>query len=181
LAKAIVRGDIRAVLEFVLTQKEKRVPVSYFDAPFDTDNRKLVAFAIYHHLKNPGDADRLKILHVLAKSVPPKQHGLKTAIKGITGHGIAHVAASHARTTGNFNGVRHRNTANTSQGLVFPGFNTYAKNTNSRGKRARNYAMPAVRNHLNRTYHANRPSTSRGNVSQRSVNEMMAMLNRTRV
>lgn len=178
LARAIVRGDVREVVEFIHAQKEERVPQGYFDKAFDTANRKLMAFAVYHHLKNPGDGDRVLILHALAKSIPAEKHGLRTAILGLTSHGIAHVAASHAGTVNNFNRVRHRNTANVSKGLLFPGFNTYAKTANKRGKRARNYAVPAVRNHLNRTYHANTRTQPVNNVP---VEELVARLENHRV
>lgn len=142
LAAAIVRGDLDAVRQLAIRP-------TYFDTPFDTANHKLVAFAMHHALRDPVNTDRVLIVHHLIRQMPTKGHGLSTAIKGTRNHSVAHVAGTHATTTNNFNRMRHRNVANTSQGFLVPNFNKYAKKKNARGKNASQYSRyPAVRNHI---------------------------------
>lgn len=168
LAAAIVRGELNIVRQY------NDIPAGYYDTPFDTTNHKLVAFAMYHALREPLNTDRVLIVHHLMKKMPKnlKAHGLSTAIKGtknkrMNGHSVAHVAGKHATTTNSFNRMRHRNVANISQGFLVPNFNRYARKKNVHGKNASQYSRyPAVRNHIEGMIGTRaRPSTSRMNTN----------------
>jgi hypothetical protein len=144
LAVAIVRGDLDAVRQLAIRP-------TYYDTPFDTTQHKLVAFAMHHALRDPVNTDRVLIVHHLINAMPKnlKGHGLSTAIKGTRNHSVAHVAGTHATTINDFNRMRHKNVANTSQGFLVPNFNKYAKKKNARGKNASQYSRyPAARNHI---------------------------------
>jgi hypothetical protein len=165
LATAIVRGDLDTV-------RQTNIFSGYYDTPFDTKNHKLVAFAMYHALRDPVNTDRVLIVHHLIRKMPTKGHGLSTAIKGtknrrMNGHSVAHVAGTHATTTNSFNRMRHRNVANTSQGLLVPNFNKYAKKKNVHGKNASQYSpYESVRNHIEGVIgKRTRPSTNRMNTN----------------
>jgi hypothetical protein len=167
LAAAIIRGDLEAV-------RGLNIFSGYYDTPFDTKNHKLVAFAMYHALRNPTDSDRVLIVHYLLnhEKMPIKGHGLSTAIKGtkkrrMNGHSVAHVAGRHAITTNSFNRMRHRNAANPSQGLLVPNFNKYAKKKNVHGLNASQYSKSeAVRKHIEGVIGKRvKPPTNRMNIN----------------
>lgn len=151
LAAAIVRGELN-----IVRQEYNDIPAGYYNTPFDTTNHKLVAFAMYHALREPLNTDRVLIVHHLMNKMPKnlKAHGLSTAIKGtknkrMNGHSVAHVAGKHATTTNSFNRMRHFNVANISQGFLVPNFNRYARKKNVHGKNASQYSKSeAVRNHI---------------------------------
>ena len=174
LAAAIVRGNLDDV-------RQLNIPAGYYDTPFDTKNHKLVAFAMYHALRDPVNTDRVLIVHHLINTIPKKlkAHGLSTAIKGtknrrMNGHSIAHVAGEHANTTNSFNRMRYRNVANTSQGFLVPNFNRYAKKKNVHGLNASQYSKyPAVRNHIKGVIDGRAGPTSRMN-----TNNLIARLQR---
>lgn len=177
LAEHIILGHLNMV--------RSRIPLpdSYYNTVFDRQNHKLIAFAIFHAMKHPLDQDRKAIVRVLTNNIPttlPKsKHGLKTAMKGVTNHSIAHVAATHALNTNSYNAIRHRNVANHTQGLLFPNLNTYARKANAKGKRAHNYAQfNTTRQHIQRLSMPRRNASPSRNTSRnnRRINDVVMML-----